>query len=159
MQRKSKTTKVDSLKFGPLALQVCVTWDSFLESVAIEIEAPAGTESLLVSSFEWHFSKPKPTNASWVPLKTAKTFTSMINQILAKLKKDPSTYIILKMQPPTPPRATVPWGVTVDKILGIPVDEDVLSDDGGGPMQKKARFDDELEELVEEIRNMYPPGT
>ncbi|KAJ6616836.1 hypothetical protein B0H10DRAFT_1948844 [Mycena sp. CBHHK59/15] len=117
-QRKTKVTKIEPLKFGPIEIVLAVNWNPFLMSVATAIQAPA---------------------------------------VKAKLSKKDATHYFEDEATCAPAVNCV-----ADKILGIPsgsgADEDVLSDDSR-PMQKKAHFDDELEELVEEIQNMYPART
>ncbi|KAJ7105264.1 hypothetical protein C8R44DRAFT_745976 [Mycena epipterygia] len=157
--RKTKTTKQDPLKFGPKDADTNLPWDGFLGKLAEMVQT--GVKNLVVASFEWHFLKP--TTSPKLPINSPNGFQSMMKQILGKNGKKDGDYIIVRMMPPTKEQSVaVPWAATVDKILGIPAspDEDVLSDveDNLGPMQKRARLDDELEGLVEELLAKYPPG-
>ncbi|KAJ7479248.1 hypothetical protein FB451DRAFT_1172364 [Mycena latifolia] len=141
--RKVKSTKQEPIKFGPMDLAIDISWDVFLSQVADLVETRV--KNLAVASFEWHFLNP--SSSPHLLLNTVHAFQSMLKPLVSKSVKKDIGYVI-------------PWATTADKTLGIPpgVDEDVVSDDDFGPMQKRARLDDDLEAIVEELRVKYPPG-
>jgi hypothetical protein len=91
-----KMVKADPLKFGPRRVSLDVSWEAFVGVVAKEVSCTTG--QLAVSSFEWHFSKPQ--NSPWVPLNSEHGWESLVKQVTAKMSKDQSSYVILRMQPP-----------------------------------------------------------
>ena len=93
---KSKMVKVDTLKFGPRRVSLGITWEDFKNVVAKELSCNA--PQLAVNSFEWHFSKPQ--NSPWVPVNGEHGWESLVKQVSTKIAKDPSSYVILRMQPP-----------------------------------------------------------
>ncbi|KAJ7831194.1 hypothetical protein B0H14DRAFT_3464201 [Mycena olivaceomarginata] len=99
-----------------------------------------------------------PTQIAWEPflVMLAELVQTVIATKLAGKKDSSSGYVVVRMQPPAKIQAATPWAQTAN---AAGVDEDVHSDgDDLGPMQKKARIDDELESLVDELREKYPPG-
>jgi hypothetical protein len=98
---KSKMVKVDTLKFGPRRVSVNIAWEEFQDVVAKEVLCNA--PQLAINSFEWHYSKPQ--NSPWVPVNSEHGWESLVKQVTAKIAKDPSSYVILRMQPPAIVRA------------------------------------------------------
>ncbi|KAJ6629843.1 hypothetical protein B0H10DRAFT_1939476 [Mycena sp. CBHHK59/15] len=150
---KQKVSKQEPLKFGPVDIKYTIDWMVFLSQTAELVIMPV--ESLIITSFEWHFLKP--ASSPWLPLNSDNALQSMLKQARAKVGKKDLCYVILRMKPPSQIQPVVPWAATADRILGIAhdptePDEDVVSDDGHGPMQKKAHLDDELEDHVESLR-------
>lgn len=94
--RQTKSVKCDPLKFGPTNFELNVTWEPFLVTISTLLRS--SVPNLALPSFEWHFLKPQ--NSPWLPLNTEQGLHSLLRQASAKVAKEGSTYVILRMAPP-----------------------------------------------------------
>lgn len=184
--RKTKLQKQEPMSFGPLQLDTSVLWDSFLQSLAGEVES--GPPNLAISSLEWRFMKP--ANSPWMPLRSATAYTSFIKRMASA--RTPN--VIVRMDPPKAPTTAVlvcifrytsstQTDVTLShgqlpvcqahpnlplmSMKGLmmtvsPVERryDLLHHSFSHQLilTRKPRFDDELEDIVHEIDAKYHVG-
>ncbi|KAJ7831198.1 hypothetical protein B0H14DRAFT_3464204 [Mycena olivaceomarginata] len=153
--RKPKVVKQDPIKFGPTDVPTQIAWEPFLVMLAELVQTVV--PNLAVVSFEWHFLKPN--NSAWLPLNSSKALSSMLKQIATKLagKKDSSSgYVVVRMQPPAKFKPQHPGPRPL--MLPVSMKMSTLMVTISARCKKKARIDDELESLVDELREKYPPG-
>ncbi|THU95154.1 hypothetical protein K435DRAFT_966583 [Dendrothele bispora CBS 962.96] len=161
---KTKTTKVPPKSFGPIEANIGVSWDEYADLIRKELQC-ADVRQLQVSSFYWHFEGKKNT---LLGLQNQSHLEQLFKRLQARTKGE--KFIVLVMDPPLKVikrTDSLPWASpkasdasnTQPETLLVPttgVDEDQLSDDDNvGPMAKKARLDDDLEEIVTKIARDY----
>ncbi|KAJ6614198.1 hypothetical protein B0H10DRAFT_2221508 [Mycena sp. CBHHK59/15] len=166
-RKPKKTAKVEPTTHGPITANTDMVWEDALDAIADLLGTTS--EFLVISSIEWRWLKPQ--NSAWLPLRNLGGYSSLIKQILSPLKAVSMAYIIVKMDEPmrAPPKVSMPWvsqpvagpssgpgsfESTYKAVMGF---EDPVSDDDGD--KGKVSFDEGLEEEMDKISNMYPPGT
>ncbi|KAK7446731.1 hypothetical protein VKT23_014427 [Stygiomarasmius scandens] len=144
-------------------------WDAFIGIIQQELRL-SDPRQLRVDSFYWRFPGARTTP---YPLQSPSNLQQLVKR-LANRKANQEKLIDLEMKPPLsvmPRQESMPWATepvaatgsasTKDAVFVIPdprVDEDEHSDDLDGPMKKKAKLDDNIEDLVRDIETRYGPG-
>ncbi|THU80597.1 hypothetical protein K435DRAFT_809765 [Dendrothele bispora CBS 962.96] len=166
---KTKTTKTPPKVYGPAEVPMDAFWDVFIGIIQQELRL-SDPRQLRVDSFYWRFPGAQTTP---YPLQSPSNLQQLVKQ-LANQKANQEKLIDLEMKPPLsvmPRRESMPWATepvsatgsasTGDAVFVVSdprVDEDEHSDDLDGPMKKKAKLDDNIEDLVRDIETRYGPS-
>ncbi|KAJ7202250.1 hypothetical protein B0H12DRAFT_1330823 [Mycena haematopus] len=156
---KAKGPKPGPVKFGPIQANTDMDLNGLLEQLAeaVDSEIPF----LAAASVEWRWLKP--ANSLFLPLRNDTGFKSLMNQIRNPPKNVSSRYIIIQMDAPVrkPQTQNLPWSRSEEKA-GTSSAFNVDPDDGGfdddEQPNKKATFDEGLEDEIDKLTERYPPG-